>query len=191
YEYATAGAYTYGGQDHPLPDRTTLLVDPADGERQRFVRDVRDTAGNGPSIETVLLFRPDGIYLESITVRTLYQGFEDVQALRSDPPALYVPVSATVGDRFTYELAAPATTATVDAVITREETIDVGGTAVRTFVVETTTRFEGTINGTLAATGWLSPERALIVREVVDSSMRFALIETRGRYESTMTSATP
>ncbi|MGQ0743067.1 MAG: hypothetical protein ACT4OS_01745 [Acidimicrobiales bacterium] len=97
YRYDTVGTVVVGAGSTPLPAVTTLTVDPPEGNRQRSVRDLRDGSGNGSITETVLEYRPDGIYLVSVLATMALGGITDSRRLTAGQPLLFVPTQAVPG----------------------------------------------------------------------------------------------
>jgi len=99
YRYATTGTFTVGLSTTALPGVTTLSVDAPSGGRQRTVRDVRDGSGNGTITETTLEYRPDGLYLVEVVLRSSFAGVSDMRRISGGQPLLFLPTTAVPGTK--------------------------------------------------------------------------------------------
>lgn len=180
YEYDTDGRTTrtgaVGGTEE-LPSRTTLKVDPADGGRQRSARDMRDAEGNGNVTTTVLQYRDDGVFLESLTTQTTVSGATFTYDFRPDPAPLVAPTGVGVGyhTEFTVTSTNGGLQATVAIDVLDEETVTIGGTAVETVKARLHTEFEGDAEGESTSDVNVDAARYLVVREHAVSDLRSAL----------------
>ena len=191
YSYDTDGTYTYGGASHRVAAVTTLVVEAVADGSQRFVRTVDDVDGNGVTATSVLLYQPDAILLASLEVRTRYGLTEDVQRLDAPQPVPIVTSAVKVGDHFEYDLDAAGTHAHVVADVVEFATRTVGGQSIAAYRVDTTTTFDGTIQGTATASGWIAPEIGLIIEEHVDGDVVYGIVRTRAHYDAMLRSLQP
>jgi hypothetical protein len=164
YRYDTTGESTYsGGLNQDMPPVTTLTVDEADGLRQRSVRDLRESDGDGSVTETVLLFRADGVYLESVKSTTIVAGFGNTSEFRPEHPALVAKTGAAPGDHVEFTMSGDGSTAHVTIDVVREERVKVGDQEIDTFLVRTETLFSGDVEGESSSDTWYAPDRLLPV----------------------------
>ncbi|MBI2169583.1 MAG: hypothetical protein HYU28_08815 [Actinobacteria bacterium] len=196
YTYDTDGETTQSGPlggTEELPKVTTLKVDPADGGRQRSVRDTRDENGEGGLTTTVLLFGDDGVYLESLKTETRVSGINITYEFAPAQPQLLAPTGAGVGYHTEFELTSTDgdhhTATTID--VLSAETLTIGGESVRTFKVRTHTVVSGDVNGEITSNDNVDPERYLIVREDSVSDLSTALGNFHTEQVSLLRSVTP
>lgn len=173
-----AGTYTYDtdgettqtgglGGTEQLPERTTLKVDPPQGNRQTSVRDMRDEDGEGGTTTTVLQYRDDGVYLESLKTRNRVSGITVTYEFRPDPPQLLAPTGAGVGHHTEFSMTSTngGLTAHVTIDVLAQETLTIGGAATETFKVRTHTVLEGDVEGEIRSHDNIDATRYLTVRE--------------------------
>ena len=201
---ARAGTYTYDvegtvtqtgplGRTGPLPTPQTLTVEAADGGRQRSVLDARDPDGEGTITTTVLVYRDDGVYLESLKTQNRVSGVTITYEFIPDSPQLIAPTGADVGFHTEFSITSTnggiRTTTTIDAL--SRETITVGGTEVDTVKVRMHTVLEGDANGETTSTINVDPRTtlSLVDHTVADVDTAFGGFKTNGT--STIRSLTP
>lgn len=161
YRYATTGVTQFNVSTTAFPPITTLVVDPPTGTRQHAARDLRDAARNGPVFESVLDYRPDGVYLVELKVSTTVVLVTDVQQVRPPSPVLFLPTGADPGyrNRFEHEGIAVA----IEVVGT--EPVTIGSRRHDTTVVRVTADALGEGNARMELTVWLDPSTRLWVTE--------------------------
>ena len=199
-----AGTYTYDtdgestttgglGGTETLPTRTTLKVDPASGNRQTSVRDMRAADGDGSVATSTLQYRDDGVYLEHLKIQARTSGVTITYEFRPSPAQLLTPTGAGVGYHTEFTLTSTngglTTTTTVD--VLKEETLNIGGVSVRTFLVKTATEVSGDASGTTVSNDNISPERSLTVREDSVSDLQTPFGKTHTEQVSVLRSLDP
>lgn len=164
---AAPGRYTYrrtGDQTSPfgaqsLNGEGSLVVHAPNGADQHSV-----TAYTESSSEQTLRHRAGGIDLLYLKIDNRQAGssFE----FRPSPPVLFAPDPIAVGATWSWRMTSTNGALTIDASfkVVRNETIDIGGEAVATAVVEGTSQLSGAFTGTLRQTLWGSERHRLIVR---------------------------
>ena len=136
-----------------MPAVTTLVADKANGPSQHTTRDLRDPNGQGQTIETVLVFQPDGVHLQEIKVTTvLGGGVTDVRDVQANPAPLIARTGATPGDHYDFTLTGSGTTFHGVITIQRLEHLVVGGQAVDTAVAKLDVDFSGSVTGHQSST---------------------------------------
>ena len=196
YRYDTDGSTTTSGavnQTRELPSVTTLKIEAADGTRQRSVRDMRDDEGDGTVTTTVLQYRADGVYLESLKIQATTAGFTVTYDFRPSPAKLVAPAGTEVGDHleFSMESTDGSIQADVAVDVQARETLTIGGQSVDTFKVRTHTTFEGDVEGESTSTSNMSPTHSLTVREHSVSDARLGITESHTEYTATLQSLNP
>ncbi len=196
YEYDTDGeTETSGalGGTEELPELTTLEVQPADGARQRSVRDMRDENGDGTVTTTDLLFRDDGVYVEYLKIAARDSGVTFTFEFVLDPPELVAPTNPAPGfhTEFSTESTNGGIRADVTIDISDRETVTIGGTSVETIVLVTHIEFEGDIDGESTSTDNIDPERSLRVHEDSVSDIQFGPTTAHTEYVATLRSLSP
>lgn len=197
YTYDTDGQATtegaLGNQTEELPSETTLVVEAADGGRQKSVRDTRDAEGEGGTTTTILQYRDDGVYLEYVKLETRVNGVPITYEFVPSNPQLIAPTGAGVGYHTEFTMTSTNNRLTVATTIdvTGEETLTVGGKSVETLKVRTHTTFEGDARGEATFNDNVDPARYLIVREdhVLDATTAFG--DTHSEQVSTLRSLDP
>lgn len=195
YRYDTTGISTFGLTSLPYPAVSTLMVGAATGSTQRWTRDLRDAGGSGPITEFAVDFRPDGLYLDGLTLTNSFQGMVNVQELHPTTPPLIVPTGAGPGAHAEFDLQSGSggtAHATVD--VTAQEAVSVGGQPVDTLVVHTAVTLpSGQVAGHVELTGWFAPSARVWAKEhfVADASVAGGLFAFHSQYDAVAQSLTP
>jgi hypothetical protein len=158
YTYKVTGTMSVGTPTPQKVDTTsTLKVEPLQGTDQKSTT---QTQQGGQ--ETVLRFQPDGAYIVSLKLTGAV-----TKEFVLNPPGLAFPQPATVNKAWSWNAKSTdgKTTVKSDFKILRTETIQIGGEAVPTVVVQTTVTTDGDIKSTSNGTMWVSEAYRLIVRE--------------------------
>jgi hypothetical protein len=166
YRYDTTGQSQFGPATMPFPAVTTLVVDPPAGTVQHATRDLRDPVShNGPVLETVLDYRPDGVWLVSLKATATFLLFTQSQELRPPAPVLLLPTGFSAGLHREFDLPTGGPTAhlTLDALPSEQVTI--GGQSVATTPVQLVATIPGTASARLELTAWVAPASRLWVKE--------------------------
>lgn len=185
YEYATAGELVTPLGSSPLPESSSLVVEPATGTRQRTTRVVGEGGGATFTTETVFDYRAGGIHLVTLTQTVSALVFTETETLVPPAPVLLVPTGAVAGYR--NELDVPVLsggTARLSVEVLRREPVNVGNRAVDAVVVRVATTLP---DATADLTVWLAPEHGIYVRDQSVLTAGVARITT----ESTLRSLTP
>lgn len=203
YSYDDSGYRRLRGclvRDDPAPSPTSLVVEPAQGNRQTATRDQRAPDGTGSVTVTTLELTADGASLAYLRqTQTTLLGTNDVE-FEPSPPVPAIPASPAPGSAWTYSLTSKdgkvtvAGEASVEAV--GEEMALADGTRAPTVRVRTAAHVTGmSAQGTLDVrethVAWVWPERGLVVRQVDDSKGRAGLCELEWHTESVLRSAAP
>jgi hypothetical protein len=151
---------------------TTLTAYRPQGVRQRSVRDLRDSNGNGGVIETILEFRDDGVYLDSLKITTTNGPISDVRELRPAKPVKVARTGAQVGDHVQFTMSGSNTEARVTIDIVRRQRLAVGSRSIDTVLVRSVTRFSGELQGESTSDTWYDPRHLLPVKEHVVTDAR-------------------
>jgi hypothetical protein len=172
---------------------TTLTVDRPVGGLQRSTRDLRDTSGNGPVVESVFDYRPGGVYLNSLKLTTTVFLFSNAQEFRPPSPTLLLPTGVKPG--YTTDIPLPTTVnpARLMVEVLREERVTIGGQAVDTTVVRLTATLSGQFNARMELTVWLAPSTGVWVKErsVTGATGPDGQPLYQGQYEATLQRLTP
>ncbi len=182
YQYDTVGQTTLGGSTTPYPAVTTLVVDPAAGNRQHSVRDLRDASRNGPVFDSVFEYRADGLYLASLSATVSVLLFSDTQQLAAPAPVLLLPTGA--GPGFHKDLDLPTQSGLVAHLafdVVRVEKVK----GVDTRLLHILATLPGPYNAHLDLNVWLAPT-SLWLREHVVADASAAGIAFHTEYDATM-----
>lgn len=193
YRYDTAGATTFAGNTVPFPAVTSLVVDAPSGTRQHSTRNLRDAAGNGLQTEFTLDYRPEGVFLVSLRVTTVFSGVSDVRDLRPASPVLLLATGAGPGAHREADLTGTSPAKLVVDVL-REERLTIGGQAVDTLVMRAVvTLGPGDVAGRQELTVNVDRGSRLWVKErsVADASAAGGLFTVHSEYTATMQRLTP
>jgi hypothetical protein len=195
YRYDTSGVSTFGLTSVPYPAVTTLAVSAPSGSHQHWTRDLRDPDGSGPISEFALDFRPDGVYLEDLTLTNSFQGMVNAQNLRPASPQLLVPAGAGPGAHSEFDLqGGNGGLAHVTVDVTGREAVTIGGQSVDTLVVRTKIVLPaGQVSGQVEFTGWFVPSVRIWAKEsfVADASAAGGLFTFHSRYDATAQALAP
>jgi hypothetical protein len=195
YQYATVGTSGIDGDEHPLPDQTTLRVsDPGRDGFQARVRDLRNEQGYGQLLAYDLHVRDNGIELSRITTATrvrLLGGMTDTRTFAADPPGPLVTTGDHVDSSHQFTMYSGATTIAMTIRIQGIESVSIGGTDVDAVVLEQHLVFDGDIEGTTTARAWLQLGDLLLLREQVDADLTSRDVRHVTSYSAELLSLTP
>ena len=170
-----------------MPAVTTLVADKANGASQHTTRDLRDANGQGQTIETVLVFQPDGVHLQEVKVTTvLGGGVTDVRDVQANPAPLIARTGAAPGDRYEFTLTGSGTTFHGVITVQRTEQLVIGGQPVTTAVAHLHVDFSGAVTGSQDATDWVDPAHLENVKEQVVSDAHAGALSTHTEYTATL-----
>ena len=181
-------------QDQPAPTPVTLTVDPAQGNRQRSVRDQGDQGGRSTS---VLEYRADGVYLVSLSQEQPGFGTLDFEPPQ---PVLALPATPTDGQRWQYVLVSKDGKYKADTTNVVEASRDqvrmgngktVAAVRVRSDAHITGSSTFGPVDLTATLTSWASPELRLIPKDVTDTKGSVGACKIDGHVEAVLRSGTP
>ena len=184
YTYKVTGTRTVGAPTPQKVDSTsTLKVDPLQGTDQHSSEQGDDGGG-----ETVLRYQADGVYLVNLKLTGPI-----TKEFKLAPPGLAFPQPATVGKAWGWSAVSTDGKTTVNSnfKILRTETIQIGGEAVPTVVVETAVTTDGDVKSTSNGTMWVSEAYRLIVREDGKISGTYGGFAFSGDTSSVMQSTKP
>ncbi|HEY7873538.1 MAG TPA: hypothetical protein VIG64_00285, partial [Actinomycetota bacterium] len=188
HSYDTDGTTTVSGNTRRMPKSTTLTARGPRGDEQTQIRDLRDSDGNGTVVETRLLYREEGVYITYVKITASFPGgFTDVRELQPAKPELIAPTGAKPGASASFSMEGSGTRADVDVAAKRFEDVAVGGTNVRTLVIDTKIVFSGAIEGRQTSTSWFEGEHAMAVREAVATDVSSGPIRLQSQYQAQLT----
>jgi outer membrane murein-binding lipoprotein Lpp len=161
---AAPGRYTLdattstGAGAEPEKGEATLTVDPPTGDDQHSVLDL----GEYGSTEQTVRFSASAVELVQLKVTS---GF--TKEFRPVRPVLLLPQPPTVGRTWSWRMVSTdgATTASVEAKVTKTETIAVGGERVSCVVVHSTLRLTGDITATSVMDTWYADRYHVTVKQ--------------------------
>ena len=169
----------------PTDGQATLTVDPPRGDDQHSTLQ----AGQNGSSEQTVRFAADAIQLVQLRLTT--PGFS--KEFRPVRPVTLLPQPATVGKTWSWTVVSTdgATTASVEAKMTRGETIVIGGERVATTVVHSTLRLSGDITATTVMDTWYADRYRLVAKEHAVTDGQFQGFTFRSETTSTLRSTKP
>lgn len=185
HAYATDGRRTVSGNTQDLPETTTLEAEGAQGDFQRQTRDLRDGDGYGTVTETHLIYGPQGVYLAYVKVTSSFPGgFTDVREFRLPDPVLIAPRGSGPGFETSFTMEGSGTRADVHIAAVRYESTRIGGTPLRSLVVDTTISFSGALEGEQRSISWYWPKHLWAVKEQVHTDVRNGPIRLLSDYRA-------
>jgi hypothetical protein len=188
HSYDTDGSQTVSGNTSRMPKTTTLTARAAREGEQTQIRDLRDSDGNGTVVETRLLYRDEGVYITYVKITASFPGgFTDVRELQPAKPELIAPTGAEPGAKTSFLMSGSGTRADVDVAAKRFQDVTIGGTTVRTLVVDTKIVFSGAIEGQQSSTTWFWGKHVMAVREAVATDVSSGPIRVQSQYQALLT----
>jgi hypothetical protein len=193
YRYDTSGSsQASGGSNRPMPAMTTLVADTASGVTQHSTRDLRDGNGQGQTVESVLVYQPDGVHVQEIRVTTvLGGGVTDVRDVKANPAPLIARTGAAPGDRYEFTLTGSGTTFHGVIAIQRLEHLVIGGQGVDTAVAKLDVDFSGSVTGHQSSTTWVEASHLLNVKEQVVTDAKAGALQTHSEYTAILQRLNP
>ena len=203
YSYNESGQATLNcgtPQTQPAPSPTSLRIDPANGNRQRSVRDRRRPNGQGIVITQDFEFRPDGFYLAYLHQQQSTPIGSDTSEFEPNPPVLAMPRSPKQGQSWNFSLTSKDGRIKVDISNTVEAveegvTLANGTTAPASRVKSnrhaTGQSNLGGIDITENTTLWVSLRDRLIVKQISDTNGTVGVCTTTSHIEELISSTTP
>ncbi|MFQ5426828.1 MAG: hypothetical protein ACE5EV_07085, partial [Gaiellales bacterium] len=167
YVYATQGGESIDfllRTAHTYPDETPLTV-----VRQPCGFTERWSALTARTTERSFCVSPDGLALASYSERHRFVGQTDVREYVCEPPGLYLPAGAQIGQTWTLACSTPETTERWLATLVSIDSIVVEDEPQTVAEVRFDTTLSGQTNGTSAKRSWIRVEDNLLVREVVEN----------------------
>jgi hypothetical protein len=157
YHYRQSGTTTTGTQTNPVSADGTLVVDKPKSDGTQVWHQF--------SSDTTLSFRPDGMFIVSITMRpaSAPAGFAPTCTFATPLPS--PPWPPTVGKTLTGHGDCGSFTVDVNGKITGTKKVTLDGASVDTFVVETTLAGHGQIELNGTDVEWFAPSLRLPVHE--------------------------
>lgn len=201
YIYDETGMRKFGGcgPDGPPPTPTSLRVDPANGARQRTVRE-RTTNQGGDIVTTDFEYRTDGIYLVYVhTERRTPLGSESNE-FEPDPPRFVYPAKPSAGQSWSYSMTSKNGNSKADVKITIEAVDDTaaGGDGKQVKAVRVLRETHATGSSQFGdfdinekTTTWFGTETRLMVRDVTDANGTAGACAIEIHTESVIRSTTP
>jgi hypothetical protein len=182
YTYKVTGTMTVG-TPQKVDATSTLKVEPLQGTDQKSTQ-----SGQQGGSETVLRYQPDGAYLVNLKLTGPVN-----KEFKLEPPGLAFAQPATIGKAWGWSAKSTdgATTVKSDFKILRTETIQIGGEAVPTVVVETNVVTDGDVKSTSKGTMWVSEAYRLIVQEHNKINGTYGAFAFSGDTTSVMQSTKP
>jgi len=192
YRFTTQGTTQVAdGPQRPMAEVTTLAVQPAQGRRQKTVRDLRDGDGSGAVIEQVLEYAPDGVKLVSYRLRTNFAGVGRTYTFDPQPPPTVLVPQPAPGWSTSFEMSGDGVTIRSEVRVTGSEQVRVDGAARETLVVEFSSTLGGALEGTQSAVNRIDLGSSLTLREDVRSDVRQDAVRVRTTYAATIRTLRP
>lgn len=174
YTYDVSGTRTGGAPatTAPVSGKTILTMDPLAGNTQHST--VAQQGSSSPQTEETFAYTPSQILFVDLKLNQIGKEFTP------NPPLLAAPVPPTVGQKWSWDMKSTDGTTTVhgDLAYTGQETLNIGGQSIRTYVLSVnltfTVTYAGAPSGVIvhdSETEWLDPGRDLQVKihDVLDA----------------------
>ena len=177
YTVNVEGTASLNGAPQSIPPQNSFQI------IQESATDTRETG----DFETVVSWTAEAASLKSIKIGQAGKVFEAPQ------PVLYVPFNGNPAE-WSWTLTSTDNKTTIEQTsrIIGNETVDVGGQPVSTFVVDSVLTFKGDLAGTAHLMSWVSPDHRLAVKThaTVDATFN-ALFNLKSDTTSVLVSLTP
>jgi hypothetical protein len=170
---------------------STLVVEPRSGGKQRSVRDVSDSNGNGLVTEHFVEFTPDGVRLHAMHITTTFDAVTDQRQLQPDTVTIIQPTGQEPGDTTTFTMRGTGTVAEVTVDALRSEPMEVGSRTVTALLVRTDMTFTGEVEGRSVFETWYLPEHQLILAEQVVTDVQAGSDRLRSEFTAQLTDLEP
>jgi hypothetical protein len=178
YTVNVSGSASVNGAPQSIPPQNSFQI------IQESETDQRQTG----DFETLVRWAPEGASLVRFKIGQAGKEFVPAQ------PLLYVPFDGTTTEWSWSPITSTDGKTTIEqsSRIVRNETVDVGGQPVSTFVVESVLTFKGDLVGSANLTSWVSPDYRLAVQThtIIDATFN-ALLRLRSDTTSVLVSLTP
>jgi hypothetical protein len=184
YTFRVDGSFTFGTTKQSLPPTARLTVENLNATDQRHTLSSDDS-------ETVSVFRLAATALRLVSLSTTQSGV--AKEFRPDPPVAFAPIPLAVGDTWQWTITSTdgKTKVHQSSKVLRTERRTIGGTAVDTFVVQTTVTISGDLNATTNQTSWVSPAHGIQVRTEQTTKGSFGTLTFTSSSTSELTSLQP
>lgn len=186
YTYHTTGkASSPAFGERPIDADDSQKVEAASGSDQKTSR----SDAQGGSTEQVLRFGNTGILLVSqkVTSQSVTKEF------KPNPPVMFLPYPLTKGQEWSWKMTSTDNATTVDGKFkyVNDETVNVGGTNLKTLVIHATITTGGDVTSTSDQTIWVSPDLRLAVKEHNVSDGKFGQVTFHSDTTRTLKSTKP
>ena len=183
------------------PKTTKIVVDPANGARQRSTADARHSNGDGEVTTTILEYRPSGVFLIYFKIsQTVPLLGTSVVEFEPKAPPLVAPASPKKGQKWSFQMTSKDGDVTADSsneVLGLSETVKLGdGSPHTTTRAKSVTRVRGTtkfgaVDVTTTSTSWGSSSLGLVLKESSKSEGTVSTCKVSGSLESLLRTAKP
>jgi hypothetical protein len=170
--------------ERPIDADDTQKYDAPSGSDQRNSRG--DAQG---TTEQVLRYQSDGVRLVSqkVTSQSVTKEF------KPNPPVMFLPYPLTKGQEWSWKMTSTDNATTVEGKFKylNDETINVGGTNLKTYVIQATITTAGDVTSKSDQTIWVSPDLRLSVKEHNVSDGQFGQVTFHSDTTRTLKSTKP
>lgn len=118
-------------------------------------------------------------------------GIEGTTESEWSPPPLRLPRNPKVGQSWTAEAQDGGQRIQISSEVTGEETIDVAGTPVDVFVIESTLDYSGDVEGQITETNYHDPKTGMEIRHVSDAELDDGTSKVTTRWDARLQSMEP
>jgi hypothetical protein len=172
YDYAQSGSTTVGSSTTPVPQRGTIVIDPAvsggPGISHQTWHSYVDT--NQPPTDTTYRFTPSGIAITSEVIRQSADGQSVTFTCTFATPLQVVPWPIRIGYSFSGTGDCTSFTVTVTGQITSSRQVSVDGEDITVYVIALTASTSGGLTSSDSETQWFAPSLRLLVHDDTNES---------------------
>lgn len=176
YTTTNSGTASLNGSPQPVPPQGTYTIE---------LLPNGDTHQTG-DFDLVTRWTPDAASLVSLKIAQANKEFD------LNPPGLFIPFSGSPS-QWSWSCSSTDGKTTLDqsAQLTANDTVDVGGTPVATFVVDSTIKISGDLTGTVHLTAWVDPVTRLAVKQHTVVNATYLTFNLKSDVTSVLVSLTP
>ena len=191
YRYTTSGSTSSLLGNKAFPSITTLTVDAPSGIRQRSVRALESSNGDGFVIEQKLDFRPQGVAVAMQRLSLTQSGKKTVRTLNAAPATVVIPYGAPVGTHVEFNLTGVSISGHEVVDIVQSQTLSIAGQSVPAVLVRSVLTVTGSVGGTIQRDEWWAPSLRVPVKESLTGTMKSGLVSVKTKYDATIQNLTP
>ena len=194
FTYATTGTRTVSGampgKPDAYPSTTSLDVTEQSGSYQ-LSRDMRDEYGSGELIDSSVVVRPEGVFLNTLNLAECEAGVKDELRFTAGSPAPLFVANAQPGKHVEFDMDGGATKAHMSVDYLGAEHVTVGRDSVPTQHIRVTTDFTGQVQGHSVSDYWMSTTHGFPAKEQVKANVRKGALSVANEWTAVLQDTRP